>query len=181
MDVKITHKSSQPKRKRKWLRWLLEIILIIVILFGIRTWQQHGMISGEAPEIMLQDLSGKTVSLEDYKGKPLLLHFWATWCKICEFEQEWITAIEKDWQVLTIATLSSGNEEEIRRYLKRHNIEQWQTIVDKDNSLAEHYGITVMPSTFVIDSNGEIRFKEVGITTPWGWRLRLWLTDLIDG
>ena len=181
MDVKITHRSLKPKKKKKWLRWLIEILIIIIILGGIRTWQQHGMISGEAPEIMLNDLSGKTVHLNDYKGKPLLLHFWATWCKICEFEQDWINEIDKDWQVLSIASLSSGTEEEIRRYMKQHNIEHWQTIIDKDNSLTEHYGITVMPSTFVIDSNGEIRFKEVGITTPWGWRLRLWLTDLIDG
>jgi len=181
MDVKITHKSAKPKKKKRWLRWLLEILLVIVILFGIRTWQQHGMISGEAPEIMLQDLSGKTVSLADYKGKPLLLHFWATWCKICEFEQSWINDIDKDWTVLTVVTLSPDSEEKIHRYLKQHNIEHWQVILDKNNSLAEHYGISVVPSTFVIDSNGEIRFKEVGITTPWGWRLRLWLTDLIDG
>ena len=180
MDIKIVHKSSTPKKKR-WLRWLLELLLIVIILVGIRTWQQHGMISGEAPEIMLNDLSGKTVHLSDYKGKPLLLHFWATWCKICEFEQDWINSVNKDWQVLSIASLSSGTEDEIRRYMKRHNIEHWQTVVDKDNSLAEHYGISVMPSTFVIDSNGEIRFKEVGVTTPWGWRLRLWITDLIDG
>lgn len=181
MDIKITHRSSQPKKKKKWLRWLLELLLVIALLFGIRTWQQHGMVSGEAPEIMLQDLTGKMVSLDDYKGKPLLLHFWATWCNICKFEQDWITAIEKDWPVLTVASLSDESEEEIRRYLKRNNIEHWQTIIDKNNSLAEHYGIVAVPSTFVIDSNGEIRFKEVGITTPWGWRLRLWLTDLIDG
>lgn len=181
MDIHITHKATKPKKKRKWLRWLLELLLVVVILFGVRTWQQYGMIDGEAPEIMLPDLSGKTVTLSDYKGKPLLLHFWATWCKICEFEQSWINDIEKDWQVLTVITLSPDTEEEVRRYMKRHNIEHWQTIIDKDNSLAEHYGIKVMPSTFVIDSNGEIRFKEVGITTSWGWRLRLWLTDLIDG
>lgn len=181
MDVKITHKSTQARKKRKWLRWLLEILLVIVILFGIRTWQQHGMISGEAPEIMLQDLSGKIVKLDDYKGKPLLLHFWATWCKICEFEQDWITAIDKDWQVLTIVSATGETEDGIRHYIKRHNIGHWQTIIDKDNSLTEHYGVTVMPSTFVIDAKGQIRFREVGVTTSWGWRLRLWLTDLIDG
>jgi peroxiredoxin len=173
------HKSKS--KKKKYLSWLLEIALVIIILLGVRAWQQHGMVNGEAPEIMLEDLSGKMVNLADYQGKPLLLHFWATWCKFCEFEESWINEIDKDWQVLTIATLSSGTEEEIRHYMQRHNISHWQTIIDKDNSLAEHYGISVMPSTFVIDSQGEIRFKEVGITTPWGWNIRLWLTDLLDG
>ena len=182
MDVRISHKSSKPRKKRRWSHWLVEILIVIIVLFAVRTWQQHGMVSGEAPEIMLEDLSGKTVSLNDYKGKPLLLHFWATWCHICEFEQSWINEINKDWTVLTVMTLSPDTSKEaLQRYMKQHKIQHWQTIIDKDNSLAEHYGITAVPSTFVIDSNGEIRFKEVGITTPWGWRLRLWLTDLIDG
>ena len=180
MDTQYQRKPIKPKRNKTF-RWLLEILIVVIILFGLRAWQQHGMISGEAPEIMLEDLSGQTVKLADFNGKPLLLHFWATWCKFCKFEESWINEINKDWQVLTIATLSSGSEEEIRHYMQSHNISHWQTIIDKDNSLAEHYGISVMPSTFVIDSQGEIRFKEVGITTPWGWRLRLWLTDLWDG
>jgi len=173
--------APKKTKRKKYLSWFLEIMLVIVILFGIRTWQQHGMMSGQAPEILLEDISGHQVKLSDYQGKPLLLHFWATWCKFCEFEESWINEIEKDWQVLSIATLSSGTEAEIRDYMQRHNITHWQTIIDKDNRLAAQYGITVMPSTFVIDSKGEIRFKEVGLTTPWGWKLRLWLTDLIDG
>ena len=176
MDTQYQRNVTQSKRK-KYFRWLLEIILVLALLFGIRMWQQHGMISGEAPEIMLQDLSGNTVKIADFQGKPLLLHFWATWCKFCKFEESWINEIDKDWQVLTVATLSSGSEEEIRDYMQRHHISHWQTIIDTDNSLAEHYGISVMPSTFVIDANGNIRFREVGITTPWGWKIRLWLTD----
>lgn len=174
-------RSAVKSKRKKYLKWLLEILVVVIILLGVRAWQQHGMISGEAPEIMLEDLSGKMVKIADFEGKPVLLHFWATWCKVCKFEESWINEIDKDWQVLTIATLSSGSEAEIRAYMQRRNITHWQTIIDKDNSLAEHYGLSVMPSTFVIDSHGEIRFKEVGITTAWGWRLRLWLTDLWDG
>lgn len=179
-----TSNSAKTKKKPRWRRWLLEGLIILAIYFAIRAWQQHGMISGEAPDIMLpalQQPQTELVKLADYQGKPLVVHFWATWCKICEIEHGSISNLNKDWQVLTIATFDSGNEEEIQRYLQRHEIEDWTVVIDKNNSLAEHYGVSGTPSTFVIDSHGEIRFKEVGLTIPWGWNIRLWLTDLFDG
>ena len=151
---------------------------LLCLGFVATTFAQKQITSGE-----LKTLDGATVDISDYLDDAdlTIISFWATWCKICEFEQSWINDIEKDWTVLTVVTLSPDTEEDIRRYLKRHNIEHWQVIMDKNNSFAEHYVISVLPSTFVIDSHGEIRFKEVGVTTPWGWRLRLWFTDLIDG
>lgn len=174
-------KANKPKKKIRWKRWLVEILIIVAIFYGIKTWQQRNMVSGEAPEIMQASMQGELVKLDDYKGKPFLIHFWATWCKICEIEHGWINNLNEDWPILTIATFDSGTKEEVQRYLERHQIADWNVVIDDDNSLAEHYGVSGTPSTFVIDSQGNIRFKEVGLTIPWGWRLRLWWTDMMDG
>jgi peroxiredoxin len=178
---KSTPTDAAPKKKKaRWKRWTIEILVILAIYFGIKTWQQHGMVSGEAPDIMMMSTQNELVSLDTYRDKPVLIHFWATWCRICELEQDWITDIAKDWPVITIA-FDSGSEEQIKRYIERHGLEDWTVIIDKDGSLAEHYGVTAVPSTYVVDSQGNIRFREMGLTTAWGWRARLWFTDKIDG
>ncbi len=153
------------KKKRRWLVWLFELLIILGIVFGIRYYQQRTLISGAAPafdEITLQD---EQVTLEDYAGKPVMLHFWASWCGACEFEQDSISELAGDWQVVTVA-YRSGETEEVRRYMERKGIENWTTIVDNGGKLAQEYGVIAV-----------IRFREVGLSSGWGLKLRLWFTD----
>lgn len=168
--------DEQPLKKRRWLRWLLEGSIILAIIIGIRTWQHRGMLDGEAPDFERMTLSGETIRLDDYRGKPVLLHFWASWCPMCELEQGSITGLSKDWKVITIA-FQSGGAEETQRYMERKGISDWVTVVDEDGSLASQYGIKGVPTSYVLDEEGTIRFREVGLTSGWGLRLRLWLAD----
>lgn len=172
--------DEQPPKKRRWLRWLLEGLIILAIIMGIRTWQQRGMLEGEAPDFERATLAGETLHFDDYRGQPVLLHFWASWCPMCELEQGSITGIGKDWKVITIA-FQSGGEDEVQRYMERKKITDWITIVDEDGSLAAQYGIRGVPTSYVVDEEGTIRFREVGLTSGWGLRIRLWLTDLLVG
>lgn len=168
--------NTQSKKKRKWLRLLLEVLVIVLIVFGIRAWQQKDMVSGVAPSFQSVSLKGKTISLEDYTGKPLLLHFWASWCPFCKFEESSLTSIQKDWPVLTVA-YQSGDKSEVIKHMKTRLIEDWPTIVDQDSRLAELFGVKGVPTSYIIDGNGNIRFTEVGLTSDWGLRLRLWWAD----
>ena len=159
-------KPSKPK-KRRWLRLLLEVLLIIAIVFGIRVWQQKDLVSGTAPRFQSVMLDGKTVNLEDYSGKPLLLHFWASWCPFCKLEEGSLTDIQKDWPVLTVA-YQSGDKPEVIKHMKQRDIENWPTIIDKDSRLAELFGVKGVPTSYIIDGNGNVRFTEVGLTSGWG-------------
>ena len=161
------------KKKRRWLRIFFEILLIIGIVFAIRTWQQKDMIDGVAPRFQSTLLDGTTVNLEDYTGKPLLIHFWADWCPFCKLEEGSITSINKDWSVLSVA-YQSGDKANVVKHMKARNIESWPTIVDQNSRLAELFGVTGVPSTYIIDGKGNIRFTEVGLTSEWGLRARLW-------
>ena len=168
--------SSKPKKKYRWLRLLFEILIIVAIVFAIRAWQQKDMVSGIAPSFQSVMLDGKTVNLEDYNGKPLLLHFWASWCPFCKFEESSLNGIQKDWPVLTVA-YQSGDKSDVIKHMKERSIENWPTIVDQDSRLAELFGVKGVPTSYIIDGNGNIRFTEVGLTSGWGLRLRLWWAE----
>lgn len=164
------------KKKRRWLRLSLEILLIVAIIFGIRAWQQKDLVSGEAPSFQSVMLDGKTVNLEDYRGKPFILHFWAEWCPFCKIEEGSMTNIQKDWQFLSVA-YQSGDKAQVSKHMKERGLEQWPTIVDKDNRLGDLFGVKGVPTSYIIDGEGNIRFTEVGLTSGWGLRARLWWAD----
>jgi len=161
------------KKKRRLLRIFFEILIIVAIVFAIRMWQQKDMITGVAPSFQSVLIDGKTVNLEDYNGKPLLIHFWADWCPFCKLEEGSITNINKDWPVLTVA-YQSGDKANVIKHMKEREIDSWPTIVDDDSRLAELFGVKGVPASYIIDGNGNIRFTEVGLTSGWGLRARLW-------
>lgn len=178
MEMNSLGKNEEEPKKRRWVRWLVEFLVIMLIIFAIRAWQHRGMLDGEAPDFEHKALSGANIHLDNYRGKPVLLHFWASWCPMCEMEQGSISAISKDWPVITVA-FQSGGEDDVERYMERKDITSWTTIVDEDGSLAEKFGIHGVPTSYVLDAEGTIRFREVGLTSGWGLRIRLWLADLL--
>ena len=163
--------------RRAWVQNLAWVLLFLVVYFSIRAWQQQAMPKGEAPFIASAvTVSGKPISLSDYRGKPLMLYFWATWCRICEFEQGSIRAISLDHPVLSVA-LQSGGKQQVSDYMKQHKLNM-PTIVDEFGEIANRYGVKGTPAAFFIDADGKIRSAEVGYTSEIGMRARLWLAGL---
>lgn len=160
------------RRYPKWLILSAEILFFIGLYLGLKAWLHRDVIHGEAPYFDAQWLQGERFSLSDYRGNPLLLHFWASWCAICRVEQGSIAAIAEDWPVITVV-VQSGDAGEVRRYLEEHDL-AFPVVVDGDGRLARLYGVTGVPVSFVIDATGRIRFTEVGYTTELGLRSRLW-------
>jgi len=136
---------------------------------------QRDAIAGQAPDIQGALLDGQQVQLAGYKGKPVLLHFWATWCGICRFEQDSINDIATDHPVLTVA-MTSGQQHELQAYMLKHKL-TFPVLTDNDAKLSGRYGVSGVPASFVIDSHGQVRFTEIGYTSEWGLRLRLWLAS----
>lgn len=149
--------------------WLIAFLLVF---FGVRAYQHRDIASGQAPVLSGRSLDGRTVSTAA-PGKPLLIHFWASWCRICRFEQNSIDAISKDHPVITVAMQSGGNEE-VARHLHEQGI-GFTVINDEHGDLSHQFGVRVVPTTFIIDTSGKIRFVEVGYSSELGLRARLWL------
>ncbi|MEE8388932.1 MAG: protein disulfide oxidoreductase [Acidiferrobacterales bacterium] len=150
-------------------------MVFALVFFGVRYYQQAEMPKGIAPPVVGITLDGQGVSLEK-SAKPVLLHFWATWCKICEWEQGTIESLAKDYAVISIA-IQSGDNEKVKNYIKERGI-SFPVINDTFGQFAMDYGVRGVPSSFVIDKNGVIRAVEVGYTSEIGLRLRLWWASL---
>ena len=172
-------KKKQHTNKSRIVSLFKNIVFFIIIFTAILAWKQRNMTSGEAPVFQATSITGEVINLSSYQGKPLLLHFWASWCPICKFEEGSISDLnkDKDLQLLTIA-FQSGAEKEVQSFMMQRNIETWPVIVDSDGSLAAKYGVTGVPATYFIDKDGQIRFKTMGLTSKWGMKIRLWLAGL---
>ncbi len=161
--------------KKRWVVWTLEILFFIVLYLALRGYMQRDMVTGLAPDIQATTIEQQAFSLHAAETKPILVHFWATWCGICKLEQDSIDAMSKDYHVMTIA-MQSGSDEEVKSYLQEHKL-GFKVINDSEGTLVERYGVTGVPASFVVNSKNEIVASEVGYTTPWGLRFRIWLAD----
>lgn len=170
--------SNKRSTGHRVLVLLLQVVIFFGLYLGAKTWMQRDMIHGAAPEMTARNIQNQVVSLSDYRGQPVLLYFWASWCKICNFEQGAISSVAEHWPVLTVA-MQSGNREDVKNFMQSNNID-WPAILDETGGLAQRYGVVGVPAHFIIDADGDIRFRETGYTTRWGLRVRLWLTKLLS-
>lgn len=159
--------------KKKLARKLLELAVVAVVFFGLRAYQQRGLPRGPAPELLGPGLDGGTLSLSSLRGKPTLVHFWATWCGVCERQAGNISSlVQGGHQVLTVAS-DSGDAKAVRKYLAERGL-AFPVLLDPSGELARAWGVSAFPSDVVVDAAGRIRFAEVGYTTTPGLRARLW-------
>lgn len=158
--------------KKRYVKLGLEILFFIALFMAVRAWQQRDVLSGTVPDVSAVTINGQTVSILSDK-KPLLIHFWATWCPVCRLEQGSIDALAKDYNVVTIA-MQSGENDLLETYLQENQL-SFPVINDSDGTLVQRFGVRGVPASFVVDSENKIAFTEVGYTSEIGLRLRMWL------
>lgn len=107
------------------------------------------------------------------KDKPLLVHFWATWCPTCKLEASNIEKISKDYEIITIA-VQSGTKEEIEKYLDEHNL-TFKVVNDEDGFYSQKFNIKAFPTTLIYNKDKNLKFSEVGYTSTAGLYSRMML------
>jgi len=110
----------------------------------------------------------ENISLND---KPILVHFWATWCPICKVEAPNIQSLSTNYNVVTIA-VNSGDDMKIKNYLKENNL-TFKVINDPNSIYANKFNVKVFPTTLIYDKNKNLIFSEVGYTSTLGLQLRM--------
>lgn len=159
--------------KRHWKRHLTTVLLFLLVYAGVRTYQLSGYVQGEAPEFSATSIKGHSFNLVDYRGEPVLVYFWATWCPVCKLERGSIESLAEDYPVITVASWSE-DAKAVQTYFDNEKLRR-TTINDPGATLAGLYGVTGVPSFFILNGDGQIRFIERGYTTSIGLRARLWL------
>jgi len=117
-----------------------------------------------APEFSLSDLDGKIHRLSDYRGKVVVLNFWATWCPPCRFEMPsmqsaWLQT--KDLGVVILAIDVGEDEDTIFTFTGDYPVE-FPLLMDKDSKVIRQWPVHGLPTTFVIDPDGRIVYRAIG-------------------
>lgn len=118
--------------------------------------------------------SFKLINNQEYqvaKNKPVLVHFWASWCPTCKLEASNIEFLSHYFEVITIA-VKSGSDEKLQKYLDENNY-TFKVINDQNGKLSSIFHIPGFPTTFIYDKNKKMVFSEVGYTSTPGLYLRM--------
>jgi len=108
-------------------------------------------------------------------GKPLLIHFWATWCHVCSLEASNIQSTAKQYEVLTVA-VQSGSIENIKAQMKKEGV-SFRVVEDPQGLLAEQFKVSAYPTDFIYNAKGKLQSTDVGYTTTAGLLARMKLAE----
>lgn len=110
-----------------------------------------------APEFSLRELNGNVASLSGYRGKMVLLNFWATWCGPCRDEMPSMEQLSRDFGGQALAVVAINQRENatlVARFMKTHNL-NFSTPLDVDGRVAASYRVYGIPVSYLIDSDGQ--------------------------
>jgi cytochrome c biogenesis protein CcmG/thiol:disulfide interchange protein DsbE len=136
------------------------------------------LIGKPAPAFSLEDLSGRKVALADYKGKAVLINFWATWCGPCKLETPWIVDLRNQYasqgfEVLGISTddidrgdgkMFGEEKKEIATFVEKMRM-PYPVLIEGDKLSKPYGGLDAMPTSFYVDRSGTIVAAQMGISS----------------
>lgn len=127
---------------------------------------------GPPPALALKDLDGRPHSLSDYRGKVVLINFWATWCAPCRDEMPSIQALKErlSGKPFVVLAVNLGEPEaRIRRFLSGMKVD-FTILLDPERSVAKAWDARILPASYVIGPDRRIRYSLVG-ELNWGHEL----------
>jgi thiol-disulfide isomerase/thioredoxin len=162
-------------------KWALALPLLVVVVAAAiavtlvtagrssRTPSVSGglaRVGGAAPGFSSWDLSGKKVSLADFKGRPVLITFWATWCTACQEELPAVQRIRDRYQATGLGVLAVNyretNDGRMSQYLAGLHVDL-EALIDPEGSIASEYGVDIgLPISVLLDRQGTVAQIMIG-------------------
>ncbi len=153
---------------------VIAVVISLMLVFGIQKTRHAsppnaGKLQGQpAPDFSLASLDGKTLKLSDYKGKAVLLNFWATWCEPCKIEMPWFVQLQQQYgpqglQVLGVA-MDDTDPQDIKQFAQKMGV-NYPIVVGKETVGDQYGGIPYLPSTFYINRDGKVVDRVFGLVS----------------
>jgi len=132
-----------------------------------------------APPFKLPDLNGRQVSLEQYKGKVVMLDFWATWCGPCRMTMPVLEKLQKEYanNMVLLAINLQESAKDVREYARQQNLNS-QILLDESGSVGETYGTGSIPMQVLIDKAGIVRHIQIGFNPRMASQFRAQIEQL---
>ena len=176
--MKFSSKLQTLLPQKRWQRRLLEAGLFVAVILGAQYWQTRDLPAGAAPPLVGVLTDGTTARVgagDTATAAPTLVAFWATWCPVCSAEEGNIVAVAQDHRVISVA-MQSGDAATVSKHLQQRGI-ALPALIDADGRHAADWRVSGVPTHFVVDAAGNVRFRVVGYATTWGLKARLWWAE----
>jgi cytochrome c biogenesis protein CcmG/thiol:disulfide interchange protein DsbE len=140
----------------------LALVTVLIALAGCDRGSHPQLIGRAAPDFTVSDAQ-RTVSLHDYKGKVVVLNFWATWCAPCIEELPSLMQMQHDLgdKVTVLAIATDHDPAAYQRFVRTRHVDLL-TVNDAAETSSSEYGTWIWPETYIIDKKGTIRRKFIG-------------------
>jgi len=150
---------------------LIAVALVVVLSAGLGKDPQHiesPLIGKQAPDFALKAVgTGETIDLTQFRGKPMVVNFWATWCRPCYEEHPVLVSNAQmmQGQVQFLGVVFQDKEEKIQQFLNERGT-AYPTLVDQAGKTAIAYGVGGVPETFFLNKDGKVVAKFEGPIDP---------------
>jgi thiol-disulfide isomerase/thioredoxin len=174
--------TRTPSRLRKFLTLLIEVSLFIAAFMAISAYQARTLLPTDhepAPSLQATTLQGEVFDLEDLKGKPILIYFFAPWCPYCSASADNIVRLRR-WRseeelAIVIVALDWQERRQILEYANKHELNA--PVVMGDSTIAADWKVHGFPTYYVLDSEHEVVRRDFGYSTQIGLLWRSWLLE----
>ena len=168
--MKTTHYSCT-------VRWF-SVLFASLLLFGTAN---SANIQGKAPNFTLKSNTGKNIKLSELRGQVVLLNFWASWCGPCRQEMPLLEKLQQRYSALGFTVLGVNVEEDsskAKTLLKDIPL-SFPILFDTQNAVSKQYQVSAMPSTVMIDRNGNMRYLHKGYKPGDEAQYKKWVKELV--
>jgi len=144
--------------------FISEKIFVTAVAMCFSLAAQAGLDSGEAPDFTLKSNDGSNIRLAEQRGEVVMINFWASWCAPCRQEMPYLKSINEEFAPLGFKLLGVNVDEDLteaRRAIDRLQID-FPVLFDSNNNVVELFKVDAMPTTVIIDRDGNIRHLHRG-------------------
>jgi thiol-disulfide isomerase/thioredoxin len=137
-----------------------------LLFFGCQDGASAGGAAvGSKPEFRLQSLEGKPLELKDFRGKVVVVDFWATWCAPCHVQARILESLHRDYKdrVQFLAVDVGEDEKTVRRFVQQRPF-PYPVLLDPKDELSPKLGILALPTLMILDKEGKISYFQAGIS-----------------